>query len=456
MAKETEIKLRISPTSLATLREHPSLVARSVGEWQTRELLNRYYDTADFALANSQVALRIRRDGEKLIQTLKSKGASVAGLSERNEFDWYLKNNRLVLSHLDESCWPESLRELDKKQLKVVFSTDFKRQFAELRWQRDSVETVVEVALDQGLVIADQQQEEICEVELELRAGDPAALFELALELAADVALMPCDISKAERGYRLFDANSYSVAAQPAELTAEMPLDDAFAAVAWQLLGNSQRLAEQYRFNGHWKLLEQWLQQLVSLRAVLASLGQAVPRASSSALRAQLDALIDDWRVRIQAGADDQDVREATPVEFANELNNTRWGLLSLQMAVWLQGTQWQQKRTARGARQGAAALENWLLQFLKEEAQALQVNRYMRQPEDLVEQTPRIERLLAWLQAARHITDLVDSDRLFGVLRELHQLALQPLDAEALVARRDVLGTVLTLNAWKQLMRAV
>ncbi|NLD00188.1 MAG: CYTH domain-containing protein, partial [Gammaproteobacteria bacterium] len=325
MAKETEIKLRVSPESLATLREHPVLAARCVGEWQTRELLNRYYDTADFALANSQVALRIRRDGEQLIQTLKSKGASVAGLSERNEFDWQLKSNRLVLSHLDDSCWPKSLAELDKKQLKAVFSTDFKRQFAELRWLREGVETVIEVALDQGLVVAGQQQEDICEMELELREGDPAALFELALELAADVALMPCDISKAERGYRLFDANSYSVAAEPAQLTTDMPLDDAFTAIAWQLLGNSQRLAEQYRFNGHWKLLEQWLQQLVSLRAVLASLGQAVPRASSSALRAQLDALIDDWRVRILAGADDQDVREATPVEFANELNNTRW-----------------------------------------------------------------------------------------------------------------------------------
>ncbi len=54
----------------------------------------------DFALANSQVALRIRRDGERLIQTLKSEGASVAGLSERNEFDWPLKSNRLVLSRL--------------------------------------------------------------------------------------------------------------------------------------------------------------------------------------------------------------------------------------------------------------------------------------------------------------------------------------------------------------------
>lgn len=456
MAKETEIKLRISPASLAALREHPSLAARGVGQWQTRELLNRYYDTADFALANSQVALRIRRDGEQLIQTLKSKGASVAGLSERNEWDWFIKVNRLVLSHLDDSCWPDNLRELDKKQLKVVFSTDFNRQYAELRWQRAGVETVIEVALDQGVVVAGQHQEDICEVELELRAGDPAALFELALELATDVALMPCDISKAERGYRLFDSNSYSVAAQPADLTAETPLDDAFSAVAWQLLGNSQRLAEQYRFNGHWKLLEQWFQQLINLRAVLGSLGQAVPRVASHELRAQLDALIEDWRGRIMAGADEQSVRETAPLEFAGELDGTRWGVFSLQAAVWLHNRHWQSKRTARGARQGAATLENWLLQFLKEEAQALQVNRYMRQPEDLAEQAPRLERLLAWLQAARHLTDLVDSDRLFGVLRELHSLALQPLDAEALVARRELLGTVLTLNAWKQLKRSV
>ena len=452
MDKETEIKRRVSPESLATLREHSVLADRCVAPWQTRELLNRYYDTTDFALANSQVALRIRRDGEQLIQTLKSKGASVAGLSERNEWDWHLKSNRLVLSHLDNTCWPESLRELDKKQLKTVFSTDFKRQFTELRWPRDGVETVVEVALDQGLVIAGKQQEAICEIELELRAGDPAALFELALELAADTALMPCDISKAERGYRLFDANSYNIAADPAQLTADMPLDDAVVAIAWELLGTSQRLAEQYRFNGHWKLLEQWLQQLVNLRALLASLGQAVPRAASSALRAQLDALIDDWRERILSGTEDQAVREAMPQQFALELEGTRWGVFSLQMALWLQDRQWQNKRTARGARQGAAALQNWLLQFLKDEAQALQVQRYMRQPEDLAEQAPRIERLLVWLQAARHITELVDSDRLFGSLRELHTLALQPLDAEALVTRREHLASILTLNAWKQL----
>ncbi len=39
MAKETEIKLRVSPASLATLREHPILTARCIGQWQTESCL---------------------------------------------------------------------------------------------------------------------------------------------------------------------------------------------------------------------------------------------------------------------------------------------------------------------------------------------------------------------------------------------------------------------------------
>ncbi|WP_215201240.1 CYTH domain-containing protein, partial [Escherichia coli] len=49
---------------------------------------NQYYDTPGRELARAKVALRMRRDGEQYIQTLKSRGQSVAGLSERNEWDW--------------------------------------------------------------------------------------------------------------------------------------------------------------------------------------------------------------------------------------------------------------------------------------------------------------------------------------------------------------------------------
>ena len=85
MPKETEIKLRASRATLAALRDHPLLKKRNKSGWSRHELLNQYFDTPDRALAGAKVALRLRRDGDQLIQTLKSRGQSVAGLSERNE-----------------------------------------------------------------------------------------------------------------------------------------------------------------------------------------------------------------------------------------------------------------------------------------------------------------------------------------------------------------------------------
>ncbi|WP_410966313.1 hypothetical protein, partial [Salmonella sp. SAL4449] len=89
------------------------------------------------------------------------------------------------------------------------------------------------------------------------------------------------------------------------------------------LLGSSQRLAEQYRFNGHWRLLEDWLQHLQNLRTLLGSLGQAVPRASSRELREALDALLADWAPRIERGRDDETLRQQAPQLFRGELDET-------------------------------------------------------------------------------------------------------------------------------------
>ena len=211
MVKETEIKLRVAPEALEALRNHPLLAERVQGGWTTGTLYNQYYDTDDRALAAARVALRVRRDDDQFIQTLKSKGQSVAGLSVRNEWDWQLSAATLDLTLLDDSCWPASLAGLDKLLLQPVFTTDFQRTKAILRWQRDAEQVEVEVALDQGQVLADGRAEPICELELELRSGPAAALLELAVTLAADVALMPCDISKAERGYRLYDPTSYDL-----------------------------------------------------------------------------------------------------------------------------------------------------------------------------------------------------------------------------------------------------
>lgn len=454
MHKETEIKLRVSRETLAALREHPLLKKRNKSGWERRELFNQYFDTPARELAAAKVALRLRRDGEEVIQTLKTRGTSVAGLSQRNEYDWPLAKAKLDLKKLDGECWPEQLAELDKKTIKPVFTTDFVRERAEIAWGRGKARVVIEAALDLGKVIVGKQSEEICELELELREGDPAALLELAAELAEKLPLMPCDISKAERGYRLSDPDSYALSLPAPELNAETTLDDAFTALAWHLLGNSQRLAEQYRFNGRWRLLQDWVQQLVELRGLVGSLGQAAPRASSNELRTSLDALLEDWRPLVQTGQEDEDVRKAAPEQFAEELLDIRWGQFSLNTSRWLLGRTWTIERNNRGNRQGAAQLQSWLGHLLAEEGAALQLTRYQQQPEDLAEQLPRIERIQSWLHLARGVLDVPEVDRLFGELNKLHALASLDISDEVLDARMQQAIAVSQNRAWKLLLR--
>jgi inorganic triphosphatase YgiF len=455
MQKETEIKLRVSRETLAALREHPLLKKRNKSGWERRELMNQYFDTPERDLAQAKVALRLRKDGDEVIQTLKTRGQSVAGLSERNEYDWKLPKAKLDVKKLDGECWPESLAELDKKTLKPIFTTDFVRERAEIAWGRGKSKVVIEAALDLGHVVVGKQKEEICELELELREGEPAALLELAAELAATLALMPCDISKAERGYRLYDANSYSLSLPAPELTAETQLDDAFAALSWHLLGSSQRLAEQYRFNGHWRLLLDWVENLAEMRALLSSLGQAAPRQSTHDLRAALDALLEDWRPLVQAGIEDEDVRKAAPEQFLEELEDPRWGLFSLNTSRWLLARTWTAERNVRGNRQGGAQLHSWLPRTLGEEATALQLQRYQQQPEDLAEQLPRIERIQVWLHHARNVLEIPEMDRLYGELNKLAQLANEPtITDELLDARKQQAIAVYQNRAWKMLLR--
>lgn len=453
MHKETEIKLRATPEVLATLRKHPLLANKACGEWRTHSLLNQYYDTQDHQLAQHKVALRLRRDDETYIQTLKSRGQSVAGLSERNEWNWTLAQAELDTQRLDDSCWPQALASLDKGTLAPIFRTDFQRQKLDLRWQQEGETIEVEVALDQGAVICEAGQEPLCELELELRAGPPTALLQLALELAVDVPLMPCDISKAERGYRLHDPHGYSLDLPPLQLSAEQTLDSAIAALGWHLLGNSQRLAEQYRFNRHWTQLQAWVEQLAALRALLSSAGQAIPRASSSALRSQLDALLEDWWPRILGGRQAEQQRQEAAAAFDAELRQPRWGLCSLSLSLWLLQRHWQQQRPARASRQGEAALGRWLRRQLGSEAHSLQLHQYEHQPQLLSPQLPRLERMLVWLQWARHTLDLPDLDRLYGELNKLAELLRLEMSEPLLTQRSEQLHMVCSLPSWKQLM---
>ena len=116
-----------------------------------------------------------------------------------------------------------------------VFSTRFRRETRRLAPQEGvsillMIDTgAVHVRTPEGV----ERQTEICELELELESGRAQDLLDLACTLAQQLPLMPADISKAERGYRLFlDTPTAPVRAEASSIAAAQNVVEAFQGLA--------------------------------------------------------------------------------------------------------------------------------------------------------------------------------------------------------------------------------
>lgn len=167
------------------------------------KLTNTYYDTADYYLRNNGCGLRIRgcqvNNGEHFEITLKRDGKAIAGLHERTEFNVSLPSSTLDLTVLPCLALPNNCDiEQLQQDLKPLFTTDFKRQ----AWLISFASSEIEVALDQGEIIANDRSKPIREVELEIKQGNKNDLINFAIELSR-FHLHLFSQSKASRGYRL-------------------------------------------------------------------------------------------------------------------------------------------------------------------------------------------------------------------------------------------------------------
>lgn len=209
MAAEVEIKLAFEPEykqPQINALEHVLKELNFNSGLSSKLLENAYFDTADFQLNKHKVALRIRKKMNEqglpiYIQTFKTAGSSENGLSKRGEWEWSLPSNILNLSVLkNHEAWPESIA---IEKLVKVFETNFTRYSAELKWK----ESTIEVVLDWGLILSNGCQEQIHEIEIELLEGSAEDLICFSERLKSRLNVSPLDISKAERGFSLFQQN---------------------------------------------------------------------------------------------------------------------------------------------------------------------------------------------------------------------------------------------------------
>lgn len=222
---EIELKFIVPAASRAAV----SVEMAKASPAERVSLAARYLDTADRHLARAGLAWRLRREGRRWVQALKGGGSHVL---ERFEHE-VVRPDATFEAQAHAGTWAgdELLRVLaaaraDGLDVGVRFQTQVRRTLRRVRTRG----AVVEVAFDEGRLIAGTSSLRICELEFELLSGSASALVALAERWRERFGLLYEPRTKAERGDRLAAGARY-----PAVRKAARPdyLRDATAAAAF-------------------------------------------------------------------------------------------------------------------------------------------------------------------------------------------------------------------------------
>jgi inorganic triphosphatase YgiF len=251
---EIELKLQVPAASRDAVD-----AAVAIGDSRRTRLQAVYFDTPDRRLAAAGVALRLRKEGRRWVQTLKAAGPSAMQRFEHNvPLVGALGVPAGVVPGVDPSrhagtpagdalaaALAARAGETSAPRLTELFRTDIWRRARALR----TTGGTVELAFDSGEIVAGERRLPVCELEIELVRGRPGAVIAVARRWARKHALWLDVRSKAERGDRL--ARGLHVGpifkAGAVRLEPEMGVDAALHAVVAhcleQILPNASEIA---------------------------------------------------------------------------------------------------------------------------------------------------------------------------------------------------------------------
>jgi inorganic triphosphatase YgiF len=200
---ELEISLTL-PDDLTIEAAHDWLKNQSnVRYVRTTALTNIYFDTEAQDLKRQKAALRLRFDTDKnqWLQTLKTAGKMLGGVSMRHEWETPLTDANINLTAFEQEA--QSYLTDHINTLTPVFETNFQRRIYHYEHNGE----IHEYAIDHGAVWLPQQKRSvgIHELEIELKQGSAKHLRILASQAQAQLNAEPQTMSKAARGYKLLD-----------------------------------------------------------------------------------------------------------------------------------------------------------------------------------------------------------------------------------------------------------
>ena len=358
MSDEVELKFDVEPACAEWLRAAPPLAGAEARVHQSESI---YFDTPDQALRRAGVSLRVRRSGDRIVQTVKRKKGNAAGLFVREEWEAELGRFDLDPGAFADAAARRLLARFDRAALAPIIRTAFTRT----AWEVVHDGSRIEVVLDEGKVSAGGHSAPLTELELELVEGERAALFGLARQIGGTAPLWLGVRSKNDRGYALLEGSLAKPAkADPVLLGAEDSRADAFRKTALSCLRHYRLNEFALSFARDPDALHQARVALRRLRSALSLFRPAVKGGDYDALREELrwyagqfgDARNLDVLLAGELISNDRPLRKLLAAEreraydhVLTTIRSDRGRALMLRLAAWIEIGEWTHKRRSGG-----------------------------------------------------------------------------------------------------------
>lgn len=261
--REIELKLEL-PVAAAKALRRGTLKRLGVGPAKAQALSSVYFDTPKHLLLKKGFALRVRSSEDGNVQTVKLRDGASAGLFSRSEWETAIDGREPEWHALKDT---PAARLLSKgKRLTPVFETVVDRT----SWTVSAGRSTVEIALDEGHVVAGRKSQGFAELELELKAGSPGDLFDLARRIGEKQAFKLGVLTKSERGYALASGDKPACfKAETVSLTRDLTAAEAFQRVA-------HACVRQFRLNEPIVVEERTVEALHEARVAMRRLRSAL------------------------------------------------------------------------------------------------------------------------------------------------------------------------------------
>jgi inorganic triphosphatase YgiF len=243
--RELELKVQLSKSEISRLNRRLSTTKLIMEEPSTENLKSIYFDTPRHSLYEMGVSLRVRRQKDAWVQTLKADKKIAGGVSNPIEIETIAATGKPELERFEHSELGRVVKKaIGHAPLCPLFETEVRRTKHNIKANGSEME----LALDEGELKGNSKIRKLCEAELELKSGHVSGLLQTAERIFAGTELQFSTRSKSDLGYELVLGTESESRAEQGEDRAEIRPGDSclqafaiiFAMVRGQIVTNGR------------------------------------------------------------------------------------------------------------------------------------------------------------------------------------------------------------------------